>query len=97
MGLSKKYPKWWIWLVCGIIAIGFGIVLIVDGWDYFEALGAIILIVGGILSALAFVLQEKQRLIVVNNSDGSFIFDNVSSVVEAEKYLIPMRQCLFVN
>lgn len=73
--LGQKYPKWWIWLIIGLLSL--------------------IIIVGLIFIIVAFVLKSQKVLKVLStDSESGFIFDNISSVEEAQKYIIPMRQCL---
>lgn len=73
--LGQKYPKWWIWLIVGLLTL--------------------IIIIGLIFIIVAFALKSQKVLKVLStDSESGFVFDNISSVEAAQKYIIPMRQCL---
>ncbi|MBQ9439817.1 MAG: hypothetical protein IJU35_04415 [Paludibacteraceae bacterium] len=85
IGVAKKYPKWWIWLLAGCVIGLYG----VSSDPYlFLTLGVILIIV-------AIILRSKRRLIVyTNNSNLQFEFKDISTLADANKYISAMQKCL---
>lgn len=77
--LGQKYPKWWYWILIGILLIP--------------------TIIGAIICFIIAYSQSQQKVLKVlsNDSNSGFIFDDINSLQQAQKYIVPMRQCLLSN
>ena len=95
VSIHKKYPRWWIPLVIGLIVMIFCIIFS-GAFD----INPIAVIMSGVIAGIVLITvslyKAKMRSLIVSahNPHMDYTFDNCSDIGQAMKYMVPMRQCL---